>query len=83
MRHEKNSDGTYKFTTEEYLSWQQTASYFSWYAAKQRKELILGRSNEDLEEDLQNDEYVNDPVFDTTEEILEKAVQNNKDDIFQ
>ena len=66
------------------MSWQQIASFFSRYAAKQRREPIPGLQDEtNWNDNVMNDEYTNDPTFLTTEDHVLDAIQEHHDDIFQ
>ncbi len=83
MRGEKNADGSRRFAASEYLTWKQITSYFSRYAAQQRNEPIRGRRGGNWDDDVQQDEYVGDPLFPTTEEIVHESIQQHHAEIFE
>ena len=53
--------------------------FFPRFAAKQRGEFVQGGYDQDenMDEELQTNEYYNDAIFPTTEDIVEEAVQQH------
>ncbi len=87
MRREKMATGEPMFTPDEYLTWQQIASFFSRYAAVQRQAQNeraahnqVEASNRDCADvsSAYNDDYTEEHNYDTIDEEIEENLYNSE-----
>ena len=85
MKNAKHPDGiTKRFSRSQLLTWNQISGFFSRTAAKQRKEPVPGSfQDENILENFDDEQkYMEDSNFPTTEEAVMSHLQENYDQIF-